>query len=323
MRVNVYGSDGKPFDDEHEIVTFEELVDFVNNRYQLDSDMDAEGMDSFSAVIQTGNAHDVIFAAYVLNDGSVVCGCLDLKSYITKPDEQWAKDIIEHYGLTKADLKRDHGYPISEVVCDDVAKAFEDEDNYSDDFIKTLRIPCMVRDIDDLVFQAEQTLDYLYDKITDKLEKVARKILREKTEARRKTFENDDEIQTQPKTDKRSLDRMIKRIFDDPEVKRLTSRVLTDDGAWGPFQSLVKALNNIDGVVHVSYGDSTKRSGLSNGYRWASFDGGNTNVMKDKIRDVIIDTDFGTLEGEIACWGAGTIKDPLERYDMTLQLWKA
>ena len=135
-----------------------------------------------------------------------------------------------------------------------------------------------------------------------------------------RALENEDTV---AKTDKRSLDRMIKRIFDDPEVKRLTSRVFTDDGAWGPFQTLIKVLSNIEGVNRVSYGDSTKRGGLSNGYRWASFDGGNTNVMKDKIRDVIIDTDFGTLEGEIACWGAGTVEDPLERYDMTLQLWKA
>jgi hypothetical protein len=97
--------------------------------------------------------------------------------------------------------------------------------------------------------------------------------------------------------------------------------VSTDDGACGPFQSLIRALNNIDGVVRVSNGDSTKRSGLSNGYRWDSYDGGKTNVMKDKIRDLFIDTEYGELEGEIACWGAGSIQDPLERYDMTLQLW--
>ena len=95
--------------------------------------------------------------------------------------------------------------------------------------------------------------------------------------------------------------------------------MFTDDGAWGPFLSLIDALNNIDGVVHVSYGDS-KRSGLSNGYNWVSLDG-KTSVMKDKIRDIVIDTDFGTLGGEIICSGAGSIRDPLERYDMTLQLW--
>lgn len=121
--------------------------------------------------------------------------------------------------------------------------------------------------------------------------------------------------------DKRKLNSLIKRIYNDPEIKRLTSKVFTDDGAWGPFQSLIKALRNIDGVISVSYGDTANRSDTSNGYRWDSYDGGKTRVMKDKIRDLFIETEYGELEGEIACWGAGSIKDPLERYDMTLQLW--
>lgn len=142
-----------------------------------------------------------------------------------------------------------------------------------------------------------------------------------RTETRSRRFESGDVMDTpnNPVKDKRKLNGLIKRIYNDHEVKRLTSKVFTDDGAWGPFLSLIDALNNIDGVVHVSYGDS-KRSGLSNGYNWVSLDG-KTSVMKDKIRDIVIDTDFGTLGGEIICSGAGSIRDPLERYDMTLQLW--
>jgi hypothetical protein len=121
--------------------------------------------------------------------------------------------------------------------------------------------------------------------------------------------------------DTRKLNDLIKRIYNNPEIKRLTSKVFTDDGAWGPFQSLIKALRNVDGVIHVSYGDTTHRSDASNGYRWDSYDGGKTSVMKDKIRDLFIETEYGDLEGEVACWGAGSTKDPLERYDMTLQLW--
>lgn len=103
--------------------------------------------------------------------------------------------------------------------------------------------------------------------------------------------------------DTRKLNTLIKRIYSNPEIKRLTSRVFIDDGAWGPFQSLIKALRNIDGVIHVSYGDTTNRSDVSNGYRWDSYDGGKTNVMKDKIRDLFIETEYGDLEGEVACWG--------------------
>ena len=181
-------------------------------------------------------------------------------------------------------------------------------------------------DVDDLIYLSERTLESIYGKVTDRLEKLVCKILQEKVETRVspsryrsrafRALENDDTV---TKPDKRKLNGLIKRIYNNAEIKRLTSKVFTDDGAWGPFLSLIDALNNIDGVVHVSYGDS-KRSGLSNGYNWVSLDG-KTSVMKDKIRDIVIDTDFGTLGGEIICSGAGSIREPLERYDMTLQLW--
>ena len=192
--------------------------------------------------------------------------------------------------------------------------------------METLQLPCKLRDVDDLIYLSERTLARIYDKVTDRLEKLVCEILKEKVEARVspsryrsrafRALENDDAV---TKPDKRKLNGLIKRIYNNAEIKRLTSKVFTDDGAWGPFLSLIDALNNIDGVVHVSYGDS-KRSGLSNGYNWVSLDG-KTSVMKDKIRDIVIDTDFGTLGGEIICSGAGSIREPLERYDMTLQLW--
>ena len=325
MKVNVYDYDGKPFNEEQEIFSFEELADMVSNRYQLESEFDVLNGNEFSVTISTGTPFSVILEAYEQTDGSVVCGSIGIKSNMVTPNEHWAMEIIKFCGLTKADLNRDHGYPITEAVCDAVTDMFEDFGNY-DGFMETLQLPCKLRDVDDLIYLSERTLESIYGKVTDRLEKLVCKILEEKVEARVspsryrsrafRALENDDTV---TKPDKRKLNGLIKRIYNNAEVKRLTSKVFTDDGAWGPFLSLIDALNNIDGVVHVSYGDS-KRSGLSNGYRWVSLDG-KTSVMKDKIRDIVIDTDFGTLGGEIICSGAGSIREPLERYDMTLQLW--
>lgn len=325
MKVNVYDYDGKPFNEEQEIFSFEELADMVSNRYQLESEFDVLNGNEFSVTISTGTPFSVILEAYEQTDGSVVCGSIGIKSNLVTPNEHWAMEIIKFCGLTKADLKREHGYPITEAVCDTVTDMFEDFGNY-DGFMETLQLPCKLRDVDDLIYLSERTLESIYGKVTDRLEKLVCKILEEKVETRVspsryrsrafRALENDDTV---TKPDKRKLNGLIKRIYNNAEVKRLTSKVFTDDGAWGPFRSLIDALNNIDGVVHVSYGDS-KRSGLSNGYNWVSLDG-KTSVMKDKIRDIVIDTDFGTLGGEIICSGAGSIRDPLERYDMTLQLW--
>lgn len=325
MKVNVYDYDGKPFNEEQEIFSFEELADMVSNRYQLESEFDVLNGNEFSVAISTGTPFYVILEAYEQTDGSVVCGSIGIKSNMVTPNEHWAMEIIKLCGLTKADLNRDHGYPITEAVCDAVTDMFEDFGNY-DGFMETLQLPCKLRDVDDLIYLSERTLESIYGKVTDRLEKLVCEILREKVETRVipsryrsrafRALENDDTV---TKPDKRKLNGLIKRIYNNAEIKRLTSKVFTDDGAWGPFLSLIDALNNIDGVVHVSYGDS-KRSGLSNGYNWVSLDG-KTSVMKDKIRDIVIDTDFGTLGGEIICSGAGSIREPLERYDMTLQLW--
>lgn len=325
MKVNVYDYDGKPFNEEQEIFSFEELADMVSSRYQLESEFDVLNGNEFSVTISTGTPFSVILEAYEQTDGSVVCGSIGIKSNMVTPNEHWAMEIIKLCGLTKADLKREHGYPITEAVCDAVTDMFEDFGNY-DGFMETLQLPCKLRDVDDLIYLSERTLESIYGKVTDRLEKLVCEILREKVEARVspsryrsrafRALENDDTV---TKPDKRKLNGLIKRIYNNAEIKRLTSKVFTDDGAWGPFLSLIDALNNIDGVVHVSYGDS-KRSGLSNGYNWVSLDG-KTSVMKDKIRDIVIDTDFGTLGGEIICSGAGSIREPLERYDMTLQLW--
>ena len=325
MKVNVYDYDGKPFNEEQEIFSFEELADMVSNRYQLESEFDVLKDNEFSVTISTGTPFSIILEAYEQTDGSVVCGSIGIKSNMVTPNEHWAMEIIKFCGLTKADLKREHGYPITEAVCDTVTDMFEDFGNY-DGFMETLQLPCKLRDVDDLIYLSERTLESIYGKVTDRLEKLVCKILEEKVETRVspsryrsrafRALENDDTV---TKPDKRKLNGLIKRIYNNAEIKRLTSKVFTDDGAWGPFLSLIDALNNIDGVVHVSYGDS-KRSGLSNGYNWVSLDG-KTSVMKDKIRDIVIDTDFGTLGGEIICSGAGSIREPLERYDMTLQLW--
>lgn len=327
MRTNLYNSNGQTFDDEMLINDIYELADYVNDRYSLDSE--AEVVDgSFSVLVFTGNAQNVLFEAFTQGN-ETVCGCPALKDYVTA-SEEWANDIIKNASLTKEDMRVDNGSSIIDAVSEAVSDEMDSGINYSEYmYMKELRLPCATHEVDSIIFNAERTLDKLYDDITNKLEKMVKKALKERTENkhiypkshRTRRFESGDVMDTpnNPVKDKRKLNGLIKRIYNDPEIKRLTSKVFTDDGAWGPFQSLIKALNNIDGVVHVSYEDS-KRSGLSNGYNWVSLDG-KTSVMKDKIRDIVIDTDFGTLGGEIACWGAGSIQDPLERYDMTLQLW--
>lgn len=326
MQTNLYNSNSQAFDDEMIINDIDELADYVNNRYSLD--YDAEVIDgALSALILTGNTHNVIFEAFTHGD-QTVCGCPALKDYITA-NEEWAKGIIKIASLTKDDLESGDS-AIAYAVDDEVYDEMNDALNYSDSFMKELRLPCAAHEVDSVILNAERTLDKLHNDIARKLEKMVNKLLSVRTESMRRTqklcrtrrFENNDspEMDRKPVQDKRKLNTLIRRIYNDPEIKRFTSKVFTDDGAWGPFQSLIKALRNIDGVIHVSYGDSTRRGGLSNGYRWDSYDG-KTNVMKDKIRDLHIETEYGDLEGEVACWGAGSIKDPLERYDMTLQLW--
>ena len=53
----------------------------------------------------------------------------------------------------------------------------------------------------------------------------------------------------------RELKKIKNAIYRDPEVKRLTSRVFHDD-TWRPFYALIKAIDNIDGVNGVLYGDN-------------------------------------------------------------------
>lgn len=325
MQTNIYNSNGQIFDDEMIINDIDELADYVNNRYSLDSDAEVVG-EAFSVLILTGTAHNVMFEAFT-QGSQIVCGCPALKDYVIA-NEEWAKDIIKNASLTMEDAESDNVfYAVDDVVSDEM----NDHHNYSEDtFMKELRLPCAAHEVDSVILNAERTLDKIHNDIVSRLEKMVNTLLNERVESIRRTkkqhhtrrFENDNsaEMNSQPVQDKRKLNSLIKRIYNDPEIKRLTSRVFTDDGAWGPFQSLIKALRNINGVDSVAYGDSTSRSGLSNGYRWDSYDG-KTNVMKDKIRDLFINTEYGRLEGEIACWGAGSIEDPLERYDMTLQLW--
>lgn len=325
MQTNIYNSNGQIFDDEMIINDIDELADYVNNRYSLDSDAEVVG-DAFSVLILTGTAHNVMFEAFT-QGGQIVCGCPALKDYVIA-NEGWAKDIIKNASLTMEDTESDNVfYAVDDVVSDEMNNHL----NYSEDtFMKELRLPCAAHEVDSVILNAEHTLDKIHNDIVSRLEKMVNTLLsgrmesicRTKKQHHTRRFENDNsaEMNSQPVQDKRKLNSLIKRIYNDPEIKRLTSRVFMDDGAWGPFQSLIKALRNINGVDSVAYGDSTKRNGLSNGYRWDSYDG-KTNVMKDKIRDLFINTEYGRLEGEIACWGAGSIEDPLERYDMTLQLW--
>lgn len=52
----------------------------------------------------------------------------------------------------------------------------------------TLRLPCSISDVDSTIQVADRSLDSLYSSITDKLEKMVRKILKERIERRTRMF---------------------------------------------------------------------------------------------------------------------------------------
>lgn len=113
--------------------------------------------------------------------------------------------------------------------------------------------------------------------------------------------------------DKKALKSIKNAILRDAEVKRLTSRVLHDDGAWGPFKQLIKAIKNAHpDIISVLYGDDPH---YQNGYSWQD------GRMVGKNRVITIETEHGDMKGSIRCFGAGTVEDPLESYDMTLQIF--
>lgn len=111
----------------------------------------------------------------------------------------------------------------------------------------------------------------------------------------------------------RELRKIKNAIYSDPEVKRLTSKVFQDD-TWRPFYALIKAIDNIDGVNGVLYGDNPDPY-YQNGYKWKD------GKMVSKSRVITIETDFGDIKGYIDCYGAGTVEDPMSAYDMVIGLW--
>ena len=113
--------------------------------------------------------------------------------------------------------------------------------------------------------------------------------------------------------DKKTLKSIKNVILRDAEVKRLTSRVLHDDGAWGPFKQLIKAIKNAHpDIINVLYEDDPD---YPNGYLWQN------GKMVGKNRIITIETKYGDIKGSVRCFGAGTVEDPLESYDMTLQIF--
>lgn len=113
--------------------------------------------------------------------------------------------------------------------------------------------------------------------------------------------------------EKRELRKIKNAIFRNPEVKRLTSKILKDDGAWGAFKDLINAIRESHpAITGVFYGDDPRFLG---GYRWEN------GRMKGKYRVIEIETEFGILEGHIICFGAGTVEDPLDSYDMVLEIY--
>lgn len=124
MRTNLYKSNGHTFADETIINDIDELADYVNDRYSLDSE--AEVVDgSFSVLVFTWNAHNILFESFTQGD-ETVCGCPALNDYVTA-NEEWAEDIIENASLTKEDIRMDKGSAIIYAVSDAVADEMDSE----------------------------------------------------------------------------------------------------------------------------------------------------------------------------------------------------
>lgn len=114
---------------------------------------------------------------------------------------------------------------------------------------------------------------------------------------------------------KAELRKIKRRIDTDPNIREIQKHIYRDNGSWGPFRNLISLIKGVEGVNNVFYKDSDR---YPQGYRW---DRSISKMPIAKERDLEIDTDYGTLEGRIVCSGAGSIADPLESYDMTLQIF--
>ena len=102
-------------------------------------------------------------------------------------------------------------------------------------------------------------------------------------------------------------------ILKDSKVKYFTSKIFRDNGTWKPFRDLIQAIKDshpdIDGVY---YEDDPY---YPNGYLWQN------GKMVGKNRIITIETKYGDIKGSVRCFGAGTVEDPLESYDITLQIF--
>lgn len=114
---------------------------------------------------------------------------------------------------------------------------------------------------------------------------------------------------------KAALKKIRNRIITDPNILEIQRHIYKDNGAWGPFRNLISLIEGVEGVNHVAYMDSSR---YPQGYRW---DKSLSKMPIAKERDLEIDTDYGTLRGSIICSGAGSIQDPLDSYDMILQIF--
>ena len=84
----------------------------------------------------------------------------------------------------------------------------------------------------------------------------------------------------------------------------------------GPFKNLISLIKGVDDVNSVYYKDSDRYHQVI--YIYSIYI---SKIPISKERDLEIDTDYGLLKGSVTCSGAGTIEDPLDSYDMILQVW--
>jgi hypothetical protein len=105
---------------------------------------------------------------------------------------------------------------------------------------------------------------------------------------------------------------LINRLY--TASKPYTTHSYSDMG-WENAQAHIAALRTVKGVKDVI---------SSAGVYYNYFAGTSPDINRPAYRkyDLTIETEYGTLEGQLICHSAGSVDDVFSRYDMTCSFWK-
>lgn len=90
-------------------------------------------------------------------------------------------------------------------------------------------------------------------------------------------------------------------------VEKLTSKLYSDEH-WQGVSDVKEAITKLGFEVNISVKDGGYRTSKDGNSNWKEYD---LEIIFDNI----------TLHGTLNCSAAGSVKDPFDRYDMSLVLW--